>query len=834
MKYNQSSYENVSYSDRCGIKAFVTQIVSTEKHWHEELEIIYIMENSVNLEINEQTVKLNKGEIIVINPNQIHQISKNEQDNIVLIIQVSKAILEKLEVPKNVFENNFISKCTDKKQKEISNMIKDECNQIIYKLHEGKINGGDKLAIFAASMKITTLLYENFSEVIGEIADSKTRNNRKDFINYITKIFEYIEEHYKEQINIEDVSKAVFLSSSYLAHILKIYTGETFHKFLNHYRIECIAEDLVTTEDSIIDIYHKHGFNSNKTFNRVFKDVYGCSPSQYRKNKPKREKDKRNVKQIANYIDVDIDISKENENDKLKNKKKEGSYIKDINSIVKKSIKIDYKEKGTKLDHFWKKLMCAGRASDILRADWREQLKTIQSDIGFSYIRFHGIFNDEMGVVQLKNNEIIYNFDYIDQIFDFLLDNNLRPFVELSFMPKAFATKDVTVFWYEANVSKPKKISMWCDLIKEFMRHIIRRYGKQEIKKWYFEVWNEPDISEFYDAGFEEYIYFYGYTARAIKEIMAESRVGGPAVSGQFWKNNLLKDFLYHCSVEDYPLDFVSVHLYESDYNVVLDGKIVEEIDPPHVIRERINGTYECLNETKYSDLEVHVTEWNSSARKDQLIHDTAYKGPFVLKSISQSMGTVDSLGYWIFSDIMEEDGVSDSAFHGGFGLMNKWGLKKPSYFAYEALNNLGTELLYSNDNCLITRSDEGIQILAWNYCHYEKEYNNLLQELYNRYSVFEESTIYELTINIEGLKDKKCSIINSKMNQEAGSIYDYWVQNEAIEYPSKKELNCLRKMNHMDYSILSKSIGEPLKIKMEIPSHGFELYEINIVDDIK
>lgn len=201
----------------------------------------------------------------------------------------------------------------------------------------------------------------------------------------------------------------------------------------------------------------------------------------------------------------------------------------------------------------------AGRANEGLRADWQQQLAAVQKDINFKYIRFHGLLHDDMGVYRLdKQGQPTYNFQYIDELYDYLLSVHIRPFVELSFMPSDMASDTKTIFWWKANTSKPKSYQQWDELIRRLVTHLQERYGRDEVAKWYFEVWNEPDLHGFFAGTQADYFELYAHTAKTIKSVSPAYRVGGPATSATKW----IAEFLKYCTDEKLPLDFVSTHDY--------------------------------------------------------------------------------------------------------------------------------------------------------------------------------------------------------------------------------------------------------------------------------
>lgn len=358
----------------------------------------------------------------------------------------------------------------------------------------------------------------------------------------------------------------------------------------------------------------------------------------------------------------------------------------------------------------------AGRANEGLRADWQQQLAKVQKDIGFRYIRFHGLLHDDMKVYSLdKEGKPVYNWQYIDRLYDFLLSINIRPFVEFGFMPHDMASGEKTVFWWKANVTKPKSYDQWDELIKKLVLHWQERYGKEEVKKWYFEVWNEPDLRGFFDATQADYFELYAHTAKAVKSISPDYRVGGPATSATKW----IADFLSYCRDNKLPVDFVSTHDYGT--TSVLDefGTKKQKLkDNPDTIAINVKKVRKQVNDSGFKNAELHFTEWNTSPSSRDPIHDSYQNASYVLNTLKKAVGSINSMSYWTFTDIFEEAGPAVTPFHGGFGILNLQDIPKPTYYAYKFLNQLGTTELTSTDQSsfICKSSDREIQALIWNY----------------------------------------------------------------------------------------------------------------------
>lgn len=378
-------------------------------------------------------------------------------------------------------------------------------------------------------------------------------------------------------------------------------------------------------------------------------------------------------------------------------------------------IAVDYFKVKGKHNKFFREVVGAGRAAEGLRADWQRDLALVHRECGFKYIRFHGLLQDEMGVYsEDKQGRPIYNFQYIDALYDAILNSGMKPFVELSFMPQALASGSKTIFWWKGNITPPKDYGKWEQLIQTLIRHWTLRYGADEVKRWYFEVWNEPNLDIFWSGSQSEYFKLYQVTARAIKKVSLEYRVGGPATAGNAW----VSETISFATQNQVPLDFIATHDYGVKGIGFDDG--VQQLylmTEPSAIIEGVRRSRAQIKSSALPDLPLHYTEWSTSYSPRDPVHDSYFSAPYILSKLKGTDGFADSMSYWTFTDIFEENGPVPSPFHGGFGLLNFQGLRKPAFYAYQFLNRLGEEELASNDSdSWACRSARGVQILFWNF----------------------------------------------------------------------------------------------------------------------
>ncbi|MCF8357911.1 MAG: hypothetical protein K9H26_04080 [Prolixibacteraceae bacterium] len=383
-------------------------------------------------------------------------------------------------------------------------------------------------------------------------------------------------------------------------------------------------------------------------------------------------------------------------------------------------ISIDFNNEKGALNKMFNECVGAGRANEGLRADWQQQLAYVKKACGFRYIRFHGLFTDDMGVYKEdRDGNPQYNFMYIDALFDYLLSIDIKPFVELGFMPNDLASGPETIFWWKGNVTPPKDHDKWGALVRNTVQHWTDRYGEDEVKTWYFEVWNEPNLKPgFWTGTMEDYFKLYKYSALAVKSVNQDYRIGGPGTAGAAWEEEMI-DF---CVKNNVPLDFVSAHSYGVNQGYLDEyGNSGTVLAPQEfaVSGDVLQSRKEIAASPK-PDLELHFTEWSASYTPFDPIHDSYHEAAYVLQKIKQVGDAAQSMSYWVFTDIFEESAPRFTPFHGGFGMLNMQGINKPVFYAYQFLNRLGDIELNNPDNMSWACKDSkgNIQVLAYDFTH--------------------------------------------------------------------------------------------------------------------
>ncbi|MBN1182167.1 MAG: glycoside hydrolase [Bacteroidales bacterium] len=488
-----------------------------------------------------------------------------------------------------------------------------------------------------------------------------------------------------------------------------------------------------------------------------------------------------------------------------------------------RTISIDLqKEKGF-MNMMFKECIGAGRANEGLRADWQQQLLITKQECGFKYIRMHGLLTDDMGVYREdRQGNPMYNFQYIDVLYDYILDIGMKPFVELGFMPSALASGTETIFWWRGNVTPPKDYKKWEDLIRNLIGHFTERYGQDEVKTWYFEVWNEPNLTPgFWTGTQEEYFKLYKHAAAAVKSVNPDYRVGGPATAGAAWETEMIE----FCHKNKVPIDFISTHAYGVDVGYLDEyggtGTILSKND--WSLSQDVIQSRKEISESAMSNLELHYTEWSSSYTPADPLHDSYHEAAYILNKIKQVGNAATSMSYWVFTDIFEEAGPRFTPFHGGFGLMNTQGIKKPAYHAYAFMNKLGDIELDNTDRASwACKSKEGdFQVLFWDYTFTLPDDSINNQEYYIRdLPARDKGTVH---INISGIPDGNYQLEIYSIGYMHNDPYTFYYKLDKPDQLTKQQVEFLK----------SKSNGNPeVSQLLKIESDGYFKREISLKEN--
>lgn len=825
----KTTYEMIKFENTLPINVLLHSVGAVANHWHSSIEILFVLSGTVEIIYDGKKYILKKDSIFVINSNKIHSLSA-DSNNSVIMAQIEYDFIKNVykDIDNIEFDCIQIDKSNNLSEFDIIRHILAKIVWIYNKCFDGY-----QLKINSLLFELVYILVNNFKVEKSE----KSINLGNKHFDRLVRIMDYVKENFNNDISLSKVAEIEFLTPQYLSRFFEKHMGINFSTYVSKVRLEYAVNELINSDDSITDIAFNSGFPNVKSFISFFKSNYHETPNSYRKKIKELNKSlisDKGEKITQNYLDVDTNNYFKEVFTYLK-EQKYNDNIENMERRIRKKIEVDLSKNISEIKNNWKNLMTIGKAKEGLLDTVQNQIREVQANIGFRYIRFHGIFDDEMMVY--KENEdgtVEYNFHYVDRLFDFLKSVNLKPFVELSFMPSALAKyKTKTLFYNKSVTSPPKSYKKWAFMINEFVRHCIDRYGLEEVRSWYFEVWNEPDIKEFWFGSEEEYYDLYEITYKVIKEIDESIRVGGPSISSMTIKQTKwLERYIKYCIDNKCEPDFISFHTYPNEvFNIEDDfshkkGLMIDE--NINYLSDIIDMVKNKLSESNLNNVEIFLTEWNSTISHRDLTNDTLYKSSYIVKNILENMDKVNGFGYWAMSDHIEEFIIDKHIFHGGLGIITHNNIKKSAYYAFKMLNKLGQVVVDKGDGYYITKDFKGYTVYLYNYCHFDKIYcmsdvSNI--SIKERYNVFIDK-IFNIDLKLSNFeKDGNYNVTSYSISKEHGSSFDTWINMGAPDYLDSDDIEYINNTSVPYKRKFTTNIDKEFIIKEELNPHEVKVY---------
>jgi len=836
-----SNQQKINYKISSSVDLSIYSIEKTEKFWHQEIELIYVLSGSINIQCRNIEYNLCEDDIILINMFDIHTLSANHSEILSLKINISTLDPEISHFSQNRFDCN--SSIDSDKSKFIP------LKQLLASLVKSNVNFDDNLE-FINKFYIYKLLYilATYFKIEDNTLNYVNKNSEK-----IISILNYVNENFEKRIAVDDLAHSLYISKSYISKLFNKFIGLSFSEYLIKVRLSYAVKDLSNRDLKIEIIAEKNGFSNTRSFVTSFKNKYGCLPSVFRKTIDNSFMSRKNSNVMGiNYLT----LQHTNSFNKLVDYLKPDTVIteKNINSSSVYEINpIDVLSKGSLLKHTFKNLICIGKARNILISENREMLYELQKDISFEFIRFHGLLDDEMMLYsEDENGNPTLSFTYIDLVIDYIISIKLRPFIELSFMPRELAEDpNRTMFFIHSVISLPKSMEKWTYMIEELIKHLILRYGKKEVELWPVFLWSEPDVTDMF--GFEnryDFFNFYKETYKAVKKINSSISFGSPPVFGSTLEgsNDWIDTFMNFCKLNDCFPDFINTHFYPmnlrggdstsiSKNSHVEMSKILLYMESENALKETIQSIKKRVRENDWKTNKIYLVSWNSSISNNELLNDTVYKAAYIAKNILENYDELESFGYWQISDFNDEIKAPPQLYHGGKGLFTYNGIKKSHYYVFQMINKLGNRLIEKKDGYFITTDGSSFQIILYNYQHYSKLYAS--GELFdmtfeNRYAPFSKPHTLKIILPLTNLFEGSYQLIETIVNKNHGSSFDKWVELGGSPIETKDDIEYLKYASIP--RIQKKTLyteNNSLKIIAELEPHEVRLIELKPINKL-
>lgn len=818
------THEIIRYDEKLPIKLMLQKIGRVEMHWHESMELLMVLTGKMRVEVENRKIELLPEDLILINHHQMH--ATTGEDCVLVALQMRSSLFEGF-----VGKNTVFRLCS---AGAVQSDRFDRVRRIFAHLVLDGLEYEKQQDSTVSHLIVQARLYELMAELYSSFRDtrSETPIHSSEALKRLENITTYLSEHYREPITLKEVAQNQYLTVPYLSSFFEKNMGMTFTAFLTELRLRSAYVDLMQTGRLIDEIAAQNGFPNTRSFVAAFRKKYGMLPSKFRATVNEPSAPLRLGMQgnsAASYLKIE-------KNDYLAVLKKyadirpTAAAVSDAERRVSETV--DASVSGVPLRHTWRTFTSVGRAKELLLEPVRACLSDLQKELHFSYIKFHGILDDAMMVYREdRHGNPVHNFVYVDSVFDYLLGLGLKPLVQLSFMPSALAkTPDHALFASPVVISEPKDDGRWCDLIRDFTNHLIARYGRAEVRTWFFTFWNEPYGATPFHLSSDAVKRLYALTYRTVKECDPAIPFGSPSFIAALTEEEE-RDFLSFCRDAGCPPDLHLIHAYQvapsgsSQEMQALDSHSTLSEDPDE-FKKQITRARELLGE--FSDKKIYLTEWNFSPSHRDWLNDTCFRSCFLTRNLLENYDDLESFGIWTATDFIEELTPGHALFHGGMGLYTRNGIPKPARVVLGMLTHLRDRCIWKSEGCFVTADDRGYTAVFYHYQHFSSLWAKgilLDNSPVSRYDFFTDHGKLQTELSFRHLRDGVYTVTEYILNRSVGSAYDAWQKMGGLEPETAEEITYLKdsarpglrrtKTTVTGESLHYEAVLEPLEVRV-------------------
>lgn len=626
------------------------------------------------------------------------------------------------------------------------------------------------------------------------------------------QIVKYVDENRQNHVSLSELADELFTATSTLSRLFQKQTGMKFAEFVNRVRIYFAAEDLMTTSKAVTKIAVDNGFSNASVMNRVFRQYYQCTPVEYREKK-KEEKE------------CTTPIKKENRDKRNKNKS-----LNTENSAIEVNVR-----RKSKLTKIWNQVVNIGSVYNLTLANLQYHTIYLTETLGFSYVRIWNVFSKKMMITDGKTQGN-YNYDMIDLALDFLVSHHIKPFVDLGRRPDTALSSMGNTLYFEEECIVFQSKDIWIAMLKDFIHHIIKRYGKEEVVQWKFEL--SSDIVHFARNQYyidKEYDYkeCYRSSYQVIKKALPDACVGGPSDVTNDVK--FLHEYLQYSKENNCLPEFISILLFPYDSSRK-DGKVnYYRTQSENYEYEKLQSIHQIMEEGEV-DIPLYVVEWNSSISNRNFLNDSCFRASYITKKIIEILSMADMVCLWMGSDWISNYFDTKRIANGGSGLITKDTIRKPVYFALQFLNQLGEELLLHNEELIVTKEigKDVYHIIGFYYQKYEDTYvvaNDPIDLPEKVEKIFLTNQECNIDLVLKNVADGNYTITSNRICREKGSILDEWKKFQYEETLTNEDIKYLREITQPERRMEGvMSVEGTVQIRMTL--RGQEIILLHVSKD--
>lgn len=781
-------------------------------HFHPEMELIFVIEGNMTAEIRDKRYHLKKEDLILMNSGVTHSLEAF-QDTIFCCVRYSYEILSEVMENENcIFTCNSVND-TERNYEELRKICRELMYQYVKQTHS------TQCLLKSLLFKLLDCLIENYR------LDSNMENmSNADNDVRLQQIFQYVSRNFRYSLSLSELAERMFVSTATLSRFFKKQTGIYFADYVKNVRVRYAMQELLYSDSNITKIAVDCGFSNPSVFNKAFRDIYGLSPSDYRRQKKAQAQEKE---------DRDRKLREE----LLRELKERQIGEKRLSPAGRISVAVD-PEQGAPYRKNWNKVLNIGSVYNLTLANLQYHTLHLMEQLGFGYVRVWNVFSRKLMISDGKRIGG-YNYDKLDVVLDFLVSHHALPFLDLGRRPDTAIKSEGQSIFYEEEYIDFGSREIWEAQLKDFIHHIVKRYGKEEVSQWIFELSrdsNHERNSPYYQGEGYDYFRVFRYAYGVIKSVVKDAQVGGPM--GIIEKDQVfLKRFLTLCVEHDCVPDFVSFLLFpyetkETGGTIVYKRAVRENFET-----EQIEMMREILDSLDIPKCKLYITEWNNSISNRNYLNDSCFRAAYIARKLSEIGDSVDLISIWMGSDWVSSYYDTVGIANGGSGILTKDSIRKPAYFALQFMNELGDTLLSKGDHYIITRKGkQSYYMICFNFKWYSSNYFLRDENIQNPEvlaDIFEDDQPVKLEIELEDMPVNEKFIIKRRtVNREKGSILSEWKRFQYENDLDGSDVKYLRETCIPGLSMEKRETGKG-RLQFDVTLQEHEISMIHIYQDL-
>lgn len=782
--------------------------VEEAPHFHQELEILYLMDGTLNVSQDGRDYTLQKDDVLVVNCNHTHALH-GAGELTLLQVQVSYALLEEIAPGGSVLF--FCNSAAD------AYHPYGEVRRIMRQLllsYAGARRHSPALR-YSYIYALLDLLVEHFRRAPEPAAGDRPPQEEER----VQAVIAYVNRNFREPVNLGKLAEQMYLSTSSLSRLFKRSMGCYFADFVNHVRLNHAVQELAATDKTVTRIAADCGFTSLAAFNKQFQAAYHTTPAAWRKQQWEQQDpadDDRRLEALAQDIE------------KLHLEAEPAAAAPGARSL---SVTVTAGP-GTPYARPWNRLLNGGAAQELTICNVQGHIVYLCDQLNIPFVRIWNLFSRSMMITQ-DTAQYRYNFDMLDNVLDFMVSNHILPYLDFGQRPACAVKAEGQMVYYEDEALTFASPADWLRMFRAFVEHIARRYGREAAAGWIYDFTLDirsqtlpfcKDETEMWEL--------YRQASLCLRQNFPGASVGGLGGIPVGDLNPTIR-WLEFCKANDCVPDHLSVLVFPYIHEEK-DG----DYGPRRLAREgeearQIHRCRALLDKLGLPDCRVFAVEWNNTLSTRNWLNDSCFRAAYALDVFNRSWGEADLVGVWMATDWCCSYYDTTHIANGGNGLLSKDGIRKPVYHAMDFLNRMGTNLLQKGDCYIATASGpDNLYLLCYNCKRYSYEYFRDEEsdlDLHRLADLFEDDQELEIRFTLNGLTDHRpYALKRSVVNEEHGSLLGEWSRFEYDADLDARDVQYLRNVCNPELSMRKQKAEKgQISFTATLKPHEIALYHI-------